>query len=91
MRAKMTSKYGILVGLVLLLASVSACGDGEGGMFQDVTIDPAIVFSADGWVTSHAWTDNAAMLAHYRAWLIRELKNERLAAMHKAIQPEDFE
>ena len=41
MRAKMTSKYGILVGLVLLLASVSACGDGEGGMFQDVTIDPA--------------------------------------------------
>jgi len=41
MRANMASKYGILVGLVILLASVSACGDGEGGMFQDVSIDPA--------------------------------------------------
>lgn len=49
--------------------------DGEG-----VTIDPAIVFDADGWVTSHAWTDNDAMLAHYKSWLIREIQHERRAA-----------
>jgi hypothetical protein len=41
MRLMTPARGSILVVSLLLLVSLAACGDGEGGMFQDVTIDPA--------------------------------------------------
>lgn len=40
-------------------------------------IDPAIVFDGSGNITSHAWTNNAAMLAWYKAKLNDELRKWR--------------
>lgn len=41
MRAIAPSRIGVLGCLVLVLVGAVACSDGEGGMFQDVTFDPA--------------------------------------------------
>lgn len=55
-------------------------------------IDPAIVFEMQDvggrmqpMVTSYAWTDNAAMLAWYRAQLNNELRKWRASAWTKTL------
>ncbi len=79
-------------------AVVSVCsmsGYSECSTDGEITtcVDPAIVFNSEGWITGHAWTQDAAMWQHYKRWLIREVNNERFAtwAATETAAPEDFE
>ena len=67
------------------LAVVSCCAatgyrEYDGGAL----VDPAIVFDANGDLVSYAWTNDAAMLAHYRARIIDGLKRWQYQAWEAA-------